>query len=161
MADLTSALLHLAREDRPGNEAPCCAIAEVVRESVDKHRALIEDRPVEIKLTLDHDLMLPVEKILATVVVDNLVDNAIRHAESGQVCVCLEDRRLVVSDTGKGIAEADLDRIFNRHYKGDGSDGAGIGLSLVKRICDLRGWRIAIESRTGAGTTAVLFFTKD
>ncbi|MDD4880411.1 MAG: HAMP domain-containing sensor histidine kinase [Gallionellaceae bacterium] len=162
MTDLTSALLHLARAgSRPDAEPDHCSIAEVVRESVDKHRTLSEDRPVEIRLELDHDITIPVEKILATVVVDNLIDNAIRHAGSSQVCVRLEDHRLVVSDTGKGIAESELDRVFHRHYKGSDSNGAGIGLSLVKRICDLRGWRIAIDSKTGYGTAAVLYFTKN
>ena len=161
MTDLTSALLHLARErNAAGDEPGSCAIADVVRESVEKHRVLSENKPIEIKLELGQNIMIPAEKILASVVVDNLIDNAIRHAESGQVCVCLEDHRLVVSDTGKGIAEAELEQIFRRHYRGSGSDGAGIGLSLVKRICDLSGWRIAIDSKPGAGTTAVLFFAR-
>lgn len=162
MTDLTTALLHLARAgSRPDSEPDHCSIAEVVRESVDKHRALCEAQPVEIELELDRDFTLPVEKILASVVVDNLIDNAIRHAGSSQVRVRLEEHRLVVSDTGKGIAEDDIDRVFHRHYKGSASHGAGIGLSLVKRICELRGWRIAIDSKAGSGTTAVLFFTKN
>ena len=162
MADLTSALLHLAREDsRPGAEAEPRSIAEVVRESVEKHRSLSEDRPIEIDLALGQDILVATEKILATVVVDNLIDNAVRHAESGRISVRLEERRLVVSDNGPGIAETELDQVFLRHYRGDHSDGAGIGLSLVKRICDLRGWRIAIDSKPDSGTTAVLSFTPD
>jgi len=131
----------------------------VVSESVEKQRTLSVGKPLEIKLELGHDILVPTEKILATVVVDNLIDNAVRHAESGHICICLEDQRLVVSDTGKGIAEDELEQIFCRHYKGSGSNGAGIGLALVKRICDLRGWRIAIDSKPGSGTTAVLYFS--
>ena len=92
-------------------------------------------------------------------VVDNLIDNAIRHAESGLVRVRLEADRLVVSDTGKGIERSELEHLFRRHYRGTASDGAGIGLSLVKRICELRGWRIEIASQAGAGTTAALIFS--
>ncbi|NTV94637.1 MAG: HAMP domain-containing histidine kinase [Thiobacillus sp.] len=160
MADLTNALLHLAREDNgPAGGPEPCSIAQVVRDSVDKHLALVEGGRIEIDLALDHDLRLPVERTLASVVVDNLIDNAIRHAETGHVRVSLADRRLTVSDTGKGIAESELDRVFRRHYRGIDSDGAGIGLSLVKRICELHGWRIEIDSRTGAGTTVALHFS--
>jgi len=160
MTDLTSALLHLARgANNAGGGLENCSIAAVVSESVEKQRTLSVGKPLEIKLELGHDILVPTEKILATVVVDNLIDNAVRHAESGHICICLEDQRLVVSDTGKGIAEDELEQIFCRHYKGSGSNGAGIGLALVKRICDLRGWRIAIDSKPGSGTTAVLYFS--
>ncbi|MFA5083681.1 MAG: HAMP domain-containing sensor histidine kinase, partial [Hydrogenophilaceae bacterium] len=162
MADLTSALLHLARAGNLPDAVPePCSIAEVVRESVEKQRALSDLAQVEIRLELDRDITIPVEKILATIVVDNLIDNAIQHAGTSRVCVRLADQCLTVSDTGKGIAESELDHIFQRHYRGSASNGSGIGLSLVKRICDLRGWRIAIESKAASGTTAVLFFTKN
>jgi signal transduction histidine kinase len=48
--------------------------------------------------------------------------------------------------------------VFQRYYKGSASQGSGIGLSLVKRICDRYGWEIAIESREGEGTSARLVF---
>ena len=159
MADLTSALLHLAREESAQpTESADCAMAEVVRESVEKHRTLVQNRPLEISLGLLEDVHLPVARILAVVLVDNLVGNAFHHTESGRVRVQLEPDRLVISDTGAGIAEADLDQVFQRHYRGTASTGAGIGLSLVKRICDLHGWEIHIESTPGHGTTASLLF---
>ncbi len=159
MADLTNALLHLARgENQSSAEPPPCSIAEVARESVEKHQTLYRDAPIDITLALDEDIQLPVDKTLASVVVDNLIDNAIRHSHSGRIDVRLADRFLAVSDCGKGIAQAELDRVFLRHYRGSASNGAGIGLSLVKRICDLSGWRIEIDSQPGQGTTARLLF---
>ncbi|NWG87264.1 MAG: HAMP domain-containing histidine kinase [Hydrogenophilaceae bacterium] len=159
MADLTGILLQLAREDgRPANEPKPCSIAQVVRESVDKRLSLAEGSQVEIRLELGHDVMLPVERTLAAVVVDNLLDNAIRHAESGLIVIRLEPDRLVVSDSGKGIPPDELEQVFQRYHRGVASNGAGIGLSLVKRICDLRGWRIEIASEAGSGTTVALIF---
>ena len=73
--------------------------------------------------------------------------------------VSLSDDRLVVSDTGPGIDQQELGQVFDRYHKGPDSEGAGIGLSLVKRICDRHGWRIALTSRPGGGTTATLHFT--
>lgn len=159
MTDLTGALLHLAREGgKPASDPVYCSIAQVVQESVDKHRALIADTPMTLGLELVEDVLIPVEKTLVTVVVDNLIDNAVRHAGSGHIHVRLAERRLVIRDTGKGIARGDLERVFQRHYRGTDSDGAGIGLSLVKRICELRGWRIVLDSQAGSGTTASLIF---
>ena len=89
----------------------------------------------------------------------NLVHNAIVHAAHGSVGVSLSDDRLVVSDTGPGIDQQELGQVIDRYHKGPDSEGAGIGLSLVKRICDRHGWRIALTSRPGGGTTATLHFT--
>lgn len=160
MTDLTSALLHLAREESAQfTENGDCNLAEIVRESVEKNRTLAQDRPLEISLEVKEDVRLPVARILAIVLVDNLVGNACHHTGSGRVHVRLEPDRLVVSDTGAGIAETDLGLIFQRHYRGVASTGAGIGLSLVKRICDLHGWEIHIESTPGHGTTISLIFS--
>ncbi|TCJ20247.1 HAMP domain-containing histidine kinase [Parasulfuritortus cantonensis] len=159
MTDLTGALLHLARESGAGDGAEeGCSIAEVVHGSVAKQRNLAGDGGVEFHVDAEADLQIRVAKTLAAVVVDNLIDNAVRHSRSGRIHVRLAERRLEVSDSGCGIAEDELERVFRRHYRGVASDGAGIGLSLVKRICELHGWRIAIASQTGSGTTATLIF---
>jgi signal transduction histidine kinase len=49
---------------------------------------------------------------------------------------------------------------MERYYKGASSAGAGVGLSLVKRICDRYGWRISLESMEGQGTTARIDFSE-
>lgn len=161
MTELTSALLRLSREEgglREDNEN--CSMASVVRESVEKHRSLKGAQTVNIDLNIVDAPLLPVEKGLATVVVDNLLGNAMLHAQSSQVQVCLERSRLVIIDSGKGIDQSDMMRLFQRHHRGQQSSGSGIGLSLVKRICDLHGWEISIDSTLGKGTSAELFFGK-
>ncbi len=161
MTELTSALLSLSREENGLAVSPDnCSIASVVRESVEKHRSLNGALTVDIDLNIVDAPLVPVEKGLATVVVDNLIGNAMLHAQSSQIRVCLERNRLVISDSGKGIAKSDLDHIFKRHYRGPDSQGSGIGLSLVKRVCDLHGWEIAIDSTPGRGTSAQLIFGK-
>lgn len=161
MAELTSALLRLSREESgQAEDKENCSIATVVRESVDKHRILNGALTVQIGLNIVDAPMLAVEKGLANVVVDNLLGNAMLHARSDRIQVSLERSRLVISDSGKGIDKAELDRIFQRHYRGAESSGSGIGLSLVKRICDLHGWDISIDSSPGRGTSVELFFGK-
>lgn len=154
---LIAALLALAREEA-GRDAGAadCDVAAVAREAVEKLRHLSRGRNVGISLEVQAHPVLAAEKILFAIVVENLLRNALAFTEHGEVSVQVEAGRLIVTDTGRGIHADELARIFQRHYKGAGSQGAGIGLSLVRRICDRYGWEIAIESRAGVGTVAAL-----
>jgi signal transduction histidine kinase len=53
----------------------------------------------------------------------------------------------------------ELARALDRYYKGPSSAGSGVGLSLVKRICERYGWRISLDSQEGQGTTAEIVFS--
>ncbi len=92
----------------------------------------------------------------------NLLDNAIKYTQEGQVKVLLERRdgelRFSVRDTGMGIAEQDIDRLFERFYRGEQARsaslrGTGLGLSIVKHLVELLGGRIRLESQLREGTT--------
>jgi signal transduction histidine kinase len=100
---------------------------------------------------------LIVEIPLLEIVVGNLIRNALFNTKSGVVLVRLEATRLIVRDTGVGMRPEELARALERYYKGASSAGAGVGLSLVKRICDRYGWKISLESQEGRGTTAEIF----
>jgi two-component system, OmpR family, heavy metal sensor histidine kinase CusS len=96
----------------------------------------------------------------------NLVDNALRFTpENGSIQIALSKRdadfEVVISDNGCGIAPEHLPRVFDRFYRADssrGSDGAGLGLALVKSIVDLHGGSATIESEIGRGTIVTLIF---
>ncbi len=159
MADLIGALLLLAREDDAPVEEPCDA-AQLVRDCVDRHRPLAARRRTALELVEEASPQLHVHPALFAIVVANLVRNATAHTENGTVKVRLAADRLVVSDTGIGIRGDEIGRVFQRYYRGAESRGSGIGLSLVKRICDRQGWQILLESREGEGTTATLDFSQ-
>ena len=84
--------------------------------------------------------------------------NAFTHTPSGTVSISVENHGLTVNDTGSGISGEEIGKVFQRHFKGTGSTGSGIGLSLVKRICDRYGWETIINSTEGQGTSAQLIF---
>lgn len=157
MTHLTSALLHLAREES-ALPRENCNMARVVRESVEKYSSLDQDRLLDVDLEIQGDVELPVARILAIVVVDNLIGNAFQHSASTRIEVRLTRESLVIRDSGTGIAADELDQLFLRHQRGAQSTGAGIGLSLVKRICDLQGWETRIDSVAGQGTEVSLRF---
>ena len=92
-------------------------------------------------------------------VLENLIENAIRHTPArGRVIVSVvaEEERLTVrvSDTGCGIPEEKLPFIFDRFYQASESrEGAGLGLSIAKRILELHGASLDAQSRVNVGTT--------
>jgi two-component system sensor histidine kinase VicK len=96
-------------------------------------------------------------------VLDNLIGNAIKFSpQGGTITLRLEDAgemlQVSVSDTGIGIPEEQVERIFERFYQVDGSatrkfGGAGLGLAIVKRIVEAHGGRIWVKSQLGLGST--------
>lgn len=99
-------------------------------------------------------------------VVGNLLDNALRFTpEHGSIHIALSknngDFEVAVRDSGSGIAQEHLPRVFDRFYRADSSrtsGGAGLGLALVKSILDLHGGSATIKSEIGRGTTVKLMF---
>jgi signal transduction histidine kinase len=157
MAEITTALLALAREQQDGR-APPTSVAKLVQEAVDRHHHLLEGKSTEVRLEIDADPHPTADRALLLIVVGNLIRNAFQHTDRGEVNIHLTAQRLCITDTGRGITETELARIFQRHFKGSDSRGEGIGLSLTKRICDRYGWIITVESRRGRGTEVRLSF---
>ncbi|MGC4763754.1 ATP-binding protein [Micromonospora sp. DT46] len=95
-------------------------------------------------------------------IVTNLLSNALKYTFVGRIRVGLtaddDEVRLTVADTGIGIAEDDLPRLFERFHRVQGTrsrshEGTGIGLALVRELARLEGGDVRVESRIGTGTT--------
>lgn len=157
MGELIAAILLLARESDEPVETPCDA-GRIAYNCIERYRPLATARNNRLDLDLADEVHLAVPAAYFAIVVANLVHNAVAHTRDGSVTVGLDARQLVVRDSGNGIPPADLAHVFDRHYRGPDSGGTGIGLSLVKRICDRLGWRIGLASRAAGGTTVTLSF---
>lgn len=109
---------------------------------------------------------LPLRARMLQVVVENLVENAIRHAGAGAACTvsCREqgDRReLVVSDDGAGVSPDELPRLFERFYRADRARstlGTGLGLAIVKHVVGAAGGEVEASRSPGGGLTVTCAF---
>jgi len=116
------------------------------------------ERRVAIALSAAGDLPLAsVDPLRVREILTNLVSNALRYTPPGgtvTIALSSEADRIVarVSDTGAGIAAADLPKIFDRFYKGGGSRGSGLGLTIAKNLVTAHGGEIKAESELGKGT---------
>lgn len=156
MINTTSALLLMARE-RTDTTASCDA-GEVIAAAIEMNRHLLSANTT-VQLCCLAQPQVCAESALLNIVASNLIRNAFIHTPSGSVSVLLDADSLTVSDTGTGIPGSEIGKVFQRHFKGMSSTGSGIGLSLVKRICERYGWETLIESAEGQGTSVRLFFT--
>jgi signal transduction histidine kinase len=100
-------------------------------------------------------------------ILSNLVENAIRHTTTGVITIYSEHDPggvwVGVRDTGEGISEEHLPRIFERFYRVDTSrardhGGTGLGLSIVRHMAEAHGGKVRAESRAHAGTSIAAFF---
>ncbi|HEB86787.1 MAG TPA: HAMP domain-containing histidine kinase [Gammaproteobacteria bacterium] len=155
--ELSSALLLLARERKDQLTSSACDVEEILTRILQSHRYLLEHKPVEVRFETRAQPQVQVECSLLRVVLANLVRNAFSYIEQGHVQVTLESRYVEIEDTGVGISHTSLQRVFEPYYSAQ-PGGEGIGLSLVRRICQRYDWNIEIDSREGQGTCIRLCF---
>lgn len=157
MVNLTTALLLMAREDTDDAVMQTCDVCKVVGAAIEMNRHLLSVN-TSVNFVCISQPGVAAERTLLSVVAANLIRNAFIYTPSGMVSISVEPNALIVRDTGIGIRGEEVGKVFQKHFKGTNSTGSGIGLSLVKRICDRYGWEIIITSTEGQGTTAQLVF---
>jgi two-component system, OmpR family, sensor kinase len=146
------------------------SIAELAQDILQKVRLAAENKKIRIESAFEPDLPFVTADIgLIERVLENLLQNALRYTpEGGTVSLSLSragDRvRVRIADTGCGIPEAEIPHIFDRFYRvekdrSEGSGGSGLGLAIAKRILDLHGSRIGVESAPQKGTAFDFYLT--
>lgn len=159
MEELVETFLVLAREGAGALAPDDVSLGSVAADEIELGRALLVDKPVSVALTRAADPRLRAPLGIVNVLVGNLLRNAFTYTRAGQVRVHVGAAELVIEDTGPGMRPEQIAKATELFYRGeDGAGGHGIGLSVVKRLCDRYGWQLAIHSKPGQGTCVVVRF---
>ena len=157
---LTESLLTLARMEAVGEGGTeALDVAIVVEEATE---AVVPPDGVEVDFDIGNDLVGQGDRVLLRQVLIGLLTNAFKNTPPpGKVMVRARrgpggEVTVEVEDTGSGIAPEEVSRIFERFYRGSGSleqEGFGLGLSIARRMVDVMGGEIGVESVEGKGAT--------
>ena len=158
MENIIEALLWLSREEITPDSTKTISVLPLVRNTLEENRRIIVGKSIDINLVARGNPVLSVPAPLFQIALTNLIQNAVRYTSNGHIIVYVYNDRVLVSDTGSGIKGSDLDKITQPHFRGTDSNGFGLGLSLVKRLCDRAGWQFEIESEVDCGTTVHMIF---
>lgn len=140
-------------------------LASFVHETGLKYKELNRKPGIEFRLEIEkEDMPLYFDKEVVTIILDNLISNAIKYTDKGTITLGLSNvardsmnyTEISVSDTGYGIAPEALPHVFDRYYQ-EGSEhqasGTGIGLALVKNLVTLHEGEISVDSSLNVGST--------
>lgn len=155
-----SDLIFLTFPDTISNEEERIVMKEAIKERLEYFRLFFERKQIALSVDLQGDSTILASKSKINKMLDNLISNAIKYNKKGGfVSVNLKGRALSIKDSGYGIDEKNLTKIFERYARFNSDQGGfGIGLSLVKSICKEYHIEISCHSKLGEGSEFVLNF---
>lgn len=155
-----SDLIFLTFPDTISNEEERIVMKEAIRERLEYFRLFFERKQIALSVDLQGDSTILASKSKINKMLDNLISNAIKYNKKGGfVSVNLKGSALSIKDSGYGIDEKNLTKIFERYARFNSDQGGfGIGLSLVKSICKEYHIEISCHSKLGEGSEFVLNF---
>lgn len=158
MTEHIEALLFLARGEALADEE-VVALNECVNDAAVLLQDEMTDKGLDFEVAVAPAAVLKANREALRIVITNLLQNAVSYTEQGHIRVEGDATRLVISDSGMGMAQDQLTRIFERHYRAESkSSGQGIGLHIVERICSRFGWTIEVSSTPSVGSSFVITF---
>lgn len=136
-------------------------LSELLITQIVQFEELIDKKDIELVCNIEEDLFIENEKSYLELVFNNLISNAIKFTnEKGKIEISLKRKEkeyiIEFKDSGCGMDSETGRHIFDKFYQGDTShskEGNGLGLALVKRVIDIIGGSISVESEIGVGTT--------
>ena len=160
LTETARSLLFLARGGE-GARLEEVSVHECVVEAAEPILPTLARKGIAFETAIEASAMVRADRTALFLVADNLLRNAAYYTERGRVRAVYRDGCLTIEDSGPGIDPTALPRVGERFYRGGspaGNDGTGIGLAIVKRICERFGWQLKIDSAPGAGTRVSVYF---
>ncbi len=172
MTKLIDQLLLLARYDS-GKVLPNkikVDVKSLLSDIIIRLQPILTDKNINIKFSNGGDAVATVDPSMMEIIFENLITNSIKYSDSYkniEIELKNDSGSLICSikDQGFGMKEDQIKKIFDRFYRNDDSrnsevDGFGLGLSIVKKLCEMQNISIKVESKIGLGTSFYLQITK-
>ncbi|MBM9462385.1 ATP-binding protein [Aeromicrobium sp. YIM 150415] len=165
---LVQQIIDLSRlqNDTASDDTAVVKVDELIAEAVEHSTTAADGREIEITVNSLTELAVYGDRAQLHSAVSNLVENAVTYSDrGGRVAISAErageDVRITVSDTGIGIPDEELERIFERFYRVDpararATGGTGLGLSIVKHVAASNGGTVEVWSEPGVGSSFTL-----
>ena len=157
-------LEFFVRKSRSEHPKEQLNISQYVQERVVFFDDLLRAKGIAVDQQIEHELTIVFSRLELSRIIDNTLSNAIKYSPSGTMITVGvrkegEEILLIISDQGRGVK--DTEKIFERYYRGEKiSGGFGIGLSIVKAICDKNDVEIEVKSTLREGSEFVYHFQK-
>lgn len=135
------------------------AVDDMVRQVIRKYAKIFISKKTKMNFKPTGSYIVTDDKWFVFVL-EQLISNALKYTKQGQISIYMEDKSLVIEDSGIGIPAEDLPRIFEKGFTGyngrENKKSTGIGLYLCKNIMDKLQWNITADSEVGSGTKIYL-----
>jgi len=163
MEELIDAFLILARETDKEFEDEQVVVVEIVEREIKAADIYLENKPVSIEIDQQYPLELYTAQKVVSIVLGNLIRNAILYTNEGFVRITIREKSVLISDTGIGMTEDQTKKIFQPYYRAENSSktkrkGYGVGLTIVKRLSNRFHWVVEVDSKVDVGTNIEIFF---
>lgn len=163
MEELIDAFLILARETDKEFEDEHTVVADIVEREIRNAEIYLENKPLVINIDEQFPLEIYTARKVISIVLGNLIRNAVLYTNKGEVTVRLKQHSVVIADTGIGMTEDQIKKIFQPYYRAENKcktkrKGYGVGLTIVKRLSNRFNWIVDVESDVGVGTTIEVIF---
>lgn len=154
MEELGEVLLMLARDAEGVTVSEPVSVNDVIEQELARCRMIYDAKRIEMKCVEPVRLTVTGSPRIVAAVFGNLLRNACAYTDEGSVNVRIGRDGVTITDSGIGMTREHLGRVFTPYFRASQARGSGhgIGLSMVKRLCDRFGWTIDIESEPGRGT---------
>lgn len=158
MEELIETLLVLARESDHLLSSENISVNDIVREEIERAESLLNDKNINITINENQKLIVKAPDKVLSVMIGNIIRNAFSYTDEGQIVITVTNSSLIVEDSGIGIPNNQIDRIFTAFERGKQRGGYGVGLTIVKMISDRFNWPIDIDSKLNEGTKVEIQF---
>ena len=160
MSDIIESLLFFARHENDtfDHTIPPISVNALVDELLEEYQRRAVVKKLDIEIRPHAELLVKIPESHLTIMIGNLVQNAINHTQQGHIIINILPNGFSVEDTGEGIHREEIKHIIKRGYHSSNSPGCGLGLYLVTNLCRHYELNLEIFSTPGSGSIFSIHF---